>query len=49
MWQLELCAGDDEADEDEHVNGFLCLALGDNVHGRGEFSLLVAFVRIGDG
>ena len=44
---LELCAGDDEADED--VDGSWCLALGDDVHNRGEFVLLVVFVRIGDG
>ena len=31
------------------MNGFLCLALCDNVHGHGEFSLLIVFVRIGDG
>ena len=48
MCLLELCAGDDAADE-EDVNGLWCLALGDDVHSRGEFSLLVFFVRIGDG
>ena len=46
---LELCAGDDEADEDEDLDGFWCLALGDDVHSRREFSLLVVFIRIGDG
>lgn len=45
---LELCAGDDAADE-EDVDGLWCLALGDNVHSRGEFSLFVVFVWIGDG
>ena len=45
---LELCAGDDEADE-ENADGFWCFALGDDVHNRGEFILLVVFVRIGDG
>ena len=45
---LELCAGDDEADE-ENVDGFWCFALGDDVHNRGIFILLVVFVRIGDG
>ena len=49
MCLLELCAGDDEADEDEDVDGFWCLALGDDVHSRGEFSLSVVFVWIGDG
>ena len=45
---LEFCAGDDEADE-EDLDGFWCLALGDDVHNRREFILLVVFVRIGYG
>ena len=49
MCLLELCAGDDEADEDEDVDGFWCLALGDDVRSHGEFSLLFVFVWIGDG
>ena len=49
MRLLELCADDHEADEDEDVDGFWCLALGDDVHSRWEFSLLVVFVRIGNG
>ena len=49
MCLLELCAVDDEADEDEDVDGFLYLALGDDVHSHGEFSPLVVFVRIGYG
>ena len=48
MCLLELCTGDDEADE-ENVDGFWCFALGDDVHNREEFILLVVFVRIGDG
>ena len=48
MCLLELCAGDDEADE-EDVDGFWCLTLGDDVPNRGQFILLVVFVRIGDG
>ena len=47
MCLLELCAGDDKADED--VDGSWCLDLGDDVHNLGEFILLVVFVRIGDG
>ena len=45
---LELYTGDDEADE-ENVDGFWCFALGDDVHNREEFILLVVFVGIGDG
>ena len=48
MCLLELCTGDDEADE-ENVDGFWCFALGDDVHNREEFILLVVFVGIGDG
>ena len=47
MCLLDLCAGDDKADED--VDGFWCVDLGDNVHNLGEFILLVVFVLIGDG
>ena len=47
MCLLQLCAGDDKADED--VDGSWCLDLGDDVHNLGEFILLVVFVRIGDG
>ena len=47
MCVLELCAGDDKADED--LDGSWCLDLGDHVHNLGEFILLVVFVRIGDG
>ena len=45
---LELCAGDDEANE-ENVDSFWCFGLGGDVHNRGDFILLVVFVRIGDG
>ena len=45
---LELCAGDDKADE-EDVDGFWRVTLGDYVRNCGEFILLVVFVRIGDG
>ena len=48
MCLLELCAGDDEADE-EDVDCFWCLALGDDVRNCREFILLVVFIRIGDG
>ena len=47
MCLLDLCAGDDKADED--VDGSWCVDLGDNVHNLGEFILLVVFVLIGDG
>ena len=49
MCLLELCAGDDEADEDEDVDGFWCLALGDDVRSRGEFSLLFVLYGLGMG
>ena len=47
---LELCEGDDAVDE-EDVDCFWCLALGDDVcvWRHGEFSLLVVSVQIGDG
>ena len=47
MCLLELCAGDDKADED--VDGSWCLDLGDDVHNLGEFILSLVFVRICDG
>ena len=46
MCLLELCAGDDKADEDGH--GSWCLDLGDDVHNLGEFILSLVFVRICD-
>ena len=42
MCLLELCAGGDEADE-EDVDGFWCLTLGDDVRNRGHDLLDLLF------
>ena len=42
---LELCAGDDAADE-EDADGLWCLAFGNNVHSHGEFSLFSFLVVV---